>query len=122
MPYDADDERIVYLSREKLVALLGEEETGAVLKKYGGTRVRVPREETPAFDDMVCLIGEASTRALSSAHAGSRILLPQRPSQTRPRIFALLARGLSTNAIARKLKLTTRHVQRVISEERRRLQ
>lgn len=111
MPYDPDSEKIVYLTREKLVKLLAEEETEALLKKYGGTRVRVPREGTPPFDEMADLIGEISTRALSSAHT--------RPPQTRTGIVALAARGLTRSAIAHKLGLTERHVRRVISEAKR---
>jgi len=99
MPYDSGDERIVYISRNTLLSLLGEDGAAAVIKRYGGTRVRVPVEGTPQFDVMVEAIGGGSTRALASGHAGTRIVFA-RPPPTRARIAALAAQGLTRTAIA----------------------
>jgi hypothetical protein len=112
MPY-ADDERIHYLTVAKLQKLLGEESAAAILKRYGGTRVRVPALLTVAFDDMACLIGEEPARALTLEYEGKRIMLP-RPPETRAQIALLLSQGRSLLEIARELGKTVRHVQRVI--------
>nr|WP_294547635.1 helix-turn-helix domain-containing protein [uncultured Rhodopila sp.] len=90
---------------QHLIRLIGEEETLALVEKFGGTRFYVARQG----GDMANMFCEATAAALADAFGGEYLKVP---TARRWRCGLYKARGLSYAQIARKLGATESSVWR----------
>jgi hypothetical protein len=98
-----------YLSRARLLELLGEAAAARLVAKYAehGGRLRVPRaSDAAAREALVAVVGPAGASALIEAHGGRSVGLPRRARPLAVAIGELHAAGLTANRIAERLGCT----------------
>jgi len=109
-----DEGRIYYLSRAKLIDLLGAEAAQRLVAARGGGVVYVPAPESVAYAALAKTIGADAARKLCYEYGGLRVMLPRfLRSVLTERVEAMTRAGMSAAAIARELRCTQRHVVRV---------
>ncbi|MCC7413346.1 MAG: hypothetical protein IT495_17150 [Gammaproteobacteria bacterium] len=107
----------------EFVELLGLEEARRLLRARGGGFIYVPADPATATT-LREVLNEASVTALCARYRGSSLELPTDCAIARVLrdvdICAAHAGGMSATALARRYRLTRRHVLRIVHPERRR--
>lgn len=105
----------LYLTAEELETICGREAAGKLMVAWGGTRVYVPARLT---DDhpLIAIMGEAAALALVADAPRLDVCIPLGGTGARARereeLRALIAAGLSSATIARRLGISRRTVFR----------
>jgi hypothetical protein len=95
-----------YLSRARLVELLGEDDAALLVARYAG-QLQVPRaSDTAACDALAAVIGAAGASALVGAYGGRLVGLPARVRPLAASIREMSAAGMTANTIAGRLGCT----------------
>lgn len=90
----------------RLVQLIGPEATLAVIERWGGTRMYVPKNPA-ANAELVNAAGRAGAASLAEALGGEYLKVPR---AVRWRILVYHRMGLSYAKIARRVGCTEKHV------------
>lgn len=114
---EADTETITYLSRERLIRLLGTDAAQLLVSAFGGARFSVPVPESAGYKMLAETLHDATAaEKLCVEFGGLRIVMPVRIVQVRARIRELSRAGLNAPQIARQLGTAERYVYRVLAE------
>lgn len=107
----------------ELIDEIGLEATMRLVDNYGGLLLRIPREPKPG-SPMERRLGQPAFDRLIGRWAGDRIWVPRCVALlTERRDQALLAEyeaGTPSKELARKFKVSDRHVWRILARSRRR--
>jgi hypothetical protein len=106
------DNPINYLSRAKLLELLGEEAATRLVESLGGRYFRVPRQGTHNYRTLKSLIGPSGAERLAP-YAGDRLLLPRRALSLVVLIRRRLDAGIPARRIAAELECSVQRVWQV---------
>jgi hypothetical protein len=111
-----DHDSLIFVSRGKLIALLGEELAQRVIDIFGGARVWLPEPDSEGFRAVALKLGdEAAARKLCHDYGGNRIALPMRLLPIHEQIVRLAKdEKLGATAIARRLGCSDRQVYRAL--------
>jgi len=110
-----------HVSFVELCEILGKDAATCLCRHRGGGYVSVPMNHDRG--DLSPLLGTIATKSLCAAFGGSIIKLPNHVNKPRPekgRILFLLTQGWSIAKIARECRVTTRWVEMVKYQARRR--
>jgi hypothetical protein len=117
----ANEDTVPYLSRARLIKLLGFDAASRLVAKFGGRRFSVPPPDDAARFEMVA--GEIGDRAAAdrfcTEYGGLRVTLPLHLVRVKARIRELAGTGLSPLQIASELRCSERYVYAVLAEKLR---
>ncbi len=112
------EESLRYVSRAALVELVGLEAAQRVVAVFGGHRVYVPEPSANGFATFAAKLDSPGVaKVLSFQFGGGQIILPLRLQSKNDEILSL-REALSFGEIARRLKISERHVYRVLAQNR----
>lgn len=102
------------ISKVELQGLLGADATSALLAKYGGQSLYVPKREG-AGQAILSVVGAKAFEALKTQYGGENLSLPGKvkPPSLKSRIVPLIEAGLSHNEIALELGCSWRYAAMV---------
>jgi hypothetical protein len=109
----SDDRR--YVSRDRLIELLGAQGAARVVDVFGGSRIYVPEPDTESFAPIAAKLGDETARKLCYEFGGLQVVLPARLVATRQEIVRLRAEGVRPAEIARRLGCAERYVYYVLA-------
>lgn len=113
----ASDETITYLSRERLIKLLGTEAAQLLVRAFGGARFCVPVPESAGARMLAETLHDGrAAEKLCVEFGGLRIVMPVRIVQVKARIRELARAGLGAPQIARELGTAERYVYEVLAK------
>jgi hypothetical protein len=103
---------------ENIARVIGAGATARLISTFGGGRIYIAQHPKPA-DALARVIGGEAARRLGAIFGGERIWFPNDAGQqTRRQISMMRRRGASVSRIARDLKLSERHVYKVLAQLR----
>lgn len=111
-------ETAAYLSRARLIEILGAEGAARAVEAFGGTRITIPAPDSPRFSAFAERLGLPAARALAIQFGGERVVLPRRIASLADEIIKLRGEGLSHRAIASTLCCTDRTVRAALARYR----
>lgn len=110
------------LTIDRIAAVIGREATIALMVKFGGTRLYIPRRprEIEPTSSIVFAIGWDLAQKLGDAFGGESIVVPLHKSRAarrrdRAEIIRLHREGITVASIARQVGCSERHVYNVLS-------
>jgi hypothetical protein len=105
------EERIHYLSRAKLIELLGADAAQRLVAAMGGAHFSVPPPDSQGCVALAATIGAKAAADFCYEYGDLRVVLPRfLRSMLEDRIVAMTRAGMSAAAIARELRCTERRV------------
>jgi len=114
----ASSEDRPFVSRKRLIDLLGAEAAARVVDVFGGRRVYMPAPDTDSYTAMVQRFGDTIARKLCVEFGGTQVFFPQRLVGKRSEILALRAAKITPSEIARRTKATESYVYYVLRQDR----
>ncbi len=109
-----DEARVNYVSRVKLISLLGTDAAQRLVSAKGGAPFSVPPPDSQGCAALAATIGADPARKFCYEYGGYRVVLPRfLRSVLTERVEAMTRAGMSAKEIARELRCTVRHVFRV---------
>ena len=119
VPQGDTDYPIRYLSRERLIALVGEDAARRLVAERGGRYFRVPHPGSPECDLLAAVIGDAcAAHRLAATLPGERVALPRRITGIAPQIQMLASQGLTAGEISRRLGCAVQYVWSILRARR----
>ena len=107
-----------WVSRARLVGLLGEAGAERIIAVFGGTRIFTPAPNSPGFERFTMKIGDEDIAQKFCTEFGDiRVNLPLRSVPLNERIIKLSREMVSAAEIARRLGCTERYVYSVLSRQ-----
>lgn len=104
---------------EMLTLAIGREAAIALMKRFGGTELYIPKTIGPAHPIAVAIGCELAQKLADYVPVGDKVMIPKYPSRQR-RVLELKAEGhLSNKAIATETDYSERHVYRLINPQAR---
>ncbi|MGH8012576.1 MAG: Mor transcription activator family protein [Candidatus Binataceae bacterium] len=111
-----------YVSRERLIELLGAAAAARVVEVFGAARIYMPEPESESYPTVTRKLGDETARRLCREYGGMQVIFPRRLVETRTEIAMLRQENLTAVEIARRLGCTERYVYAVFARERARQQ
>jgi hypothetical protein len=106
-----------WVSRERLIELLGELGATRLIEVFGGARIFVPRPGSDSYAQVAAKLGGETAAKFCAEFGDMRVTIPQRLIATRDQILKL-KRTHSAPEIARELRCSERYVYTVLASER----
>jgi hypothetical protein len=107
-----------WVSRERLIELLGEGGATRLIEVFGGARIFVPRPGSDSYAQVAAKLGAETAAKFCREFGDVRVTIPQRLIATRDQILKLRTDKTSASEIARKLGCSERYVYTVLASER----
>ena len=112
-----NEETIAYLSRARLLELLGFQAASRLVEKFGGTRLSIPAPESAGYKMLADVLEDKKAAdRLCVEYGGLRVILPVRVIALQARVRELHRGGIKPPEIARALGCTERRVYQVLAE------
>jgi hypothetical protein len=105
-----------WISRKRLIKLLGEEDAVGVIEAFGGKReFYLPAPEAPGFSRIVAKLGKRIAHKLCAEFGDQQVIVPAAIGPAGRKIIKLRRELLTPTEIGRRLGCTERYVYLVLS-------
>jgi hypothetical protein len=107
-----------YISRARLIELLGIDAATRVIDVLGNAHIYLPAPNTEKFEPLVRKLGAETARTLCVEFGGTQVMFPQRLVAKRAEILRLRDANLKAGEIAKHLGASENYVYYVLAQER----